>query len=392
MSVSHDSERSWYREVKVWILRRGQKNGSGKQSLRVLLLGPSLSAVSGVAEHLRQLGAAPFRDIEFRHFRVGSEGRREGRLQRVLRIFWSPWALVFRILRDRPAIVHLNTSLNDKAFWRDFVYMVLAKTLGRKVVFQVHGGATQHFLATSLKFARSRIISAFSLPDAVVVLSEKERRALIESSHGGTRPVVIRNAVDIETFGRQSGKSHAGPVLHVVYIGRLHKDKGVMDLAKAVSMVAERGRLVMRLEIAGHGPEEGALRTWIEERGMADVIELVGAVQGKAKIDFWNRADLFVLPSYHEGLPYAVLESLASATPMIVTNVGAIPEIIEENVHAVFVLPGEPEGLANALEALGFDRPLLRDMSGRCLERAREMFSIQRFTDEFGDLYRKISR
>lgn len=107
-----------------------------------MLLGPALHAVSGVTTHLNQLFHSSLaHDHQLLHFQVGSEGRKESRLSKLLRFAASPLQFVQAVRRQRPQIVHINTSMEWRSYWRDIVYLALAKAMGKRVVYQVHGGA-----------------------------------------------------------------------------------------------------------------------------------------------------------------------------------------------------------------------------------------------------------
>ena len=83
----------------------------------------------------------------------------------------------------------------------------------------------------------------------------------------------------------------------------------------------------------------------------------LGTVFGKEKQRFWKQADLLVFPTFHqEGLPYALLEAMAAATPAVISNVGAIAEVIKDGKHGVFVESKNPVQLAIILELLMSDR------------------------------------
>src|SRR5690349_7119909 len=107
----------------------------------VLLLGPRLDAVSGVSSHLQALMRSPLANrFRLQHFQVGSEGRNEGAMGRLLRLLTCPFALWMAIRKYRPAVIHLNSSLNRRAFWRDMLYVIVARLNGVKALYQVHGG------------------------------------------------------------------------------------------------------------------------------------------------------------------------------------------------------------------------------------------------------------
>ncbi len=93
-----------------------------------MLLGPSLTAVSGVSTHLNQLFQSPLAD-EFNliHFQVGGEGRNETSVTKLVRLFLSPFQFFTAVVNKRPQIIHLNTSLDQKSYWRDIAYLLIAK-------------------------------------------------------------------------------------------------------------------------------------------------------------------------------------------------------------------------------------------------------------------------
>jgi hypothetical protein len=108
----------------------------------VLVLGPHREAVSGVSTHLNGLFASLLAgEFSLVHFQVGSEGRGKGAVARLARLSTSPLRLASAILARGAAIVHINSSLNARAFWRDLVHMLVAKACGARVLFQVEDDA-----------------------------------------------------------------------------------------------------------------------------------------------------------------------------------------------------------------------------------------------------------
>src|SRR5688572_24060619 len=138
----------------------------------VLVLGPHRDAVSGVSTHLNCLFASRLaEEFSLVHFQVGSEGRTERAIGRLARLVVSPLSLAIAICVRRAAIVHLNTSLNAGAYWRDLVYLIVARSCGARVLYQVHGGVLPQ------QFFRGRALTAFlrwtlGIPDAIVVLAQ----------------------------------------------------------------------------------------------------------------------------------------------------------------------------------------------------------------------------
>jgi glycosyltransferase involved in cell wall biosynthesis len=357
----------------------------------VLVLGPHREAVSGVSTHLNCLFASRLaEEFSLVHFQVGSEGRTERAIGRLARLAVSPFCLAMAIRARRAAIVHLNTSLNAGAYWRDLAYLIVARSFGARVLYQVHGGALPQ------QFLRGRALTAFlrwtlRLPDAIVVLAQSELEAyrrLVPAQQLLTLP----NAIDCAPYARVSrSRSDPAQPLKLAYVGRLIRSKGVFEAVQAMS-IAKRHGIKASLVIAGSGPEESALRDYADKLGVASDVRFTGPVCGHRKIGMLAQSDAFVLATYHpEGLPYALLEAMAAGLPVITTRIGAIPDVVADGVHGFFVPGRDPDAIYRALVALSADRDLLARMSAACRARIAAAYSMERLSDQFSRLYSEMT-
>lgn len=355
-----------------------------------MLLGPSLGAVSGVSTHLNQLfGSALADEYRLVHFQVGSEGRAESAWQKAHRLLWSPVQFCRALSRHRPDIVHLNTSLETKSFWRDIAYLVVAKAMGRRVIYQVHGGALPHKFFEGRALLTGVLRRVLRAADLVVLLAQEELRAY-RSFDGALSLVVIPNAIDIIADPGEK-QTRANQPLQLAYVGRLAEEKGLFDLLEALALVRQAGGGA-RLVIAGSGPAEAELRRKVDALGLAQQVSFVGAVFGAQKDRVWIEADLFGFPTLHrEGLPYALLEAMAARTPPLICSVGAIPDVVEDGVHGYFVPPRDPQALAERIILLDGDRALLARMRQAGRERIEQHYSITRLAADFRAAYAALA-
>ena len=97
----------------------------------------------------------------------------------------------------------------------------------------------------------------------------------------------------------------------------------------------------------------------IEEGGLQNIVTFEGWVAGENKIDLLNWAKLFILPSFNEGLPIAILEAMSYKMPIISSSVGGIPEIVKDGVNGSIVTPGNDEEIFKAIKKYVDDRTLL---------------------------------
>ena len=353
----------------------------------VILLGPDLEAVSGVSMHVNLLLSSPLAQ-EFRlvHFQVGREGRNEGALARAARLLISPFLLAATIVVRRAAIVHINTSLNPRAYWRDLLYLIVARLCGASVLYQVHGGALPHDF-----FRGSRVLTAWlrmtlRLPDVIVVLSQEELRAY-RGFVPGQHVLALPNSVDCTLYAALERSPPApGEPLQLLYIGRLAREKGLYETLEALRLANTRGTRT-RLILAGSGPDEPGLRQRVSELGLERQVSFAGTVFGERKLELLRSADVLVLASYGEGLPYALLECMAAGVAVIATRVGAIPDVVLNGTHGLLVPCRDPEAISRAVATLASDRDLLTRMGAACRHRVATAYSLEPMSEEFCRLY-----
>lgn len=351
----------------------------------VVILGPALDAISGVSTHLKLLlGSSLTQNFSFSHFQVGSEGRRESLSGRWLRLMLSPLALAWRIFRSGAGIVHINTSLNRRAYWRDLAYLLVAKTCGVRVVYQVHGGALPRDFAAGHPLRLRLLQATLTLPDAIVVLALSELAAYREFVPAQV-VVAIPNAIELPA-AKPPRQSARDGVLRLIYVGRLDRGKGLGEALRGLALARADGTAATLL-LAGSGPDEASLAAEARDLGIEQAVHFVGPVFADAKLALLAEADVLLLPTHAEGLPYALLEAMAAGLPAITTRVGAIPDVVVEGVHGLFVPVRDDHAIAGAISRLADDGELLARAGSACRRRVAHSYSSERLAGDFGHLY-----
>jgi len=352
----------------------------------VVVLGPSLHAVSGVSTHVRMLISSGLaRDYDLRHFRVGSEGRRENALQKVMRFALSPAHLALFLLQTGAEVVHLNASLDAKGFWRDLAYWIIARLLGRRVVNQIHGGAMPqeffHGNASLTWILRRFLVSS----DVVTVLSSAELAAY-RAFDPRIRVHLVPNAIDPVGQADQARSYNTDQPLKLLYVGRILRAKGLFELIDALAELKRTGR-DFRLSIAGSGPDQTELMAAAQRHSLLDRVQFLGGVFASAKARLWLTSDLFVFPTHREGLPYSLLEAMAAGCVPITTAVAAIPDVMRDGEHGMFVPVRDAPALAAAIATLDDHRERLIQMGEASRRRVLEQYTVARLADDFRRLY-----
>jgi len=160
----------------------------------------------------------------------------------------------------------------------------------------------------------------------------------------------------------------------ILYVGRLHREKGLDVLLRALALLAPETHLAWRTLVVGDGPERRRMEEVADNLGLHDRLIFAGF---RSPIGPWfDAGDLFVLPSREEGMPVAALEAMARARAVVATAVGGTPEVVLDGETGLLVPPEDPPALAGALRTLMID-PELRDrFGGRGMSRVAREFSV----------------
>jgi len=143
--------------------------------------------------------------------------------------------------------------------------------------------------------------------------------------------------------------------IRIAWAGRMVADKGLDDLLPAISSLRAHG-IGATLELLGDGPARPDTEAAAARLGVAELVDWRGHVADRAEyMDRLREADVFVLPSRAEGIPKVVIEAMAAGLPVVATSVGGLPELVRGGAPAMLVAPGDPGGLAAALEGLARD-------------------------------------
>ena len=124
---------------------------------------------------------------------------------------------------------------------------------------------------------------------------------------------------------------------------------------------------------------------------LGEMFEYVGLVSGNSKDAFLRSLDVFVMPTYFEGLPVSLLECMGYGVVPVVTPVGSIPDVVTDNANGLFVKVKDVDSLVNAVTATNNDRKLLRRLSNNARKTISERFSVQRYIDNLNKIYDSLS-
>ena len=217
--------------------------------------------------------------------------------------------------------------------------------------------------------------------DTLQCISLHTRDRLLAAGYPPERVRMIPNAVDLGRF--RGDRAPGNGAVRVAYVGRLRRVKGVTVLVDAWRALGAGGRA--RLVIAGEGSLRPELEAQLARLSLRDEVDLAGEIADVPAL--LRRTDVYVQPSFQEGLPNAVLEAMAAGLPIVATRVSGNEDLVADGENGLLVAPGDPAALAAALRRLVDDPDLARRMGERSRARA-EAFGIPEVTARLERAYR----
>jgi len=210
----------------------------------------------------------------------------------------------------------------------------LSKLFRCRFFFKVHGSDIN--LHGKIPSRAKQIVQASKNAQGILSVSQALADEMISMGIERKKISVIYNGVDHQKFGVETKAPLNGDYL--LYVGNLKHDKGVVELIKGFAKICNNYP-TLNLVYAGSGIEKERLGQLSKALNIADKVQLLGSVEHHKLPALITHAKALVLPSYNEGVPNVVLEAMACGTPVLATNVGGIPEVVDEKICGRLIKP-----------------------------------------------------
>ncbi len=336
-----------------------REGGAGALSaLGWMLLRNPLSLLRGTVFSLK-LGASELRSLVYHLFYL------------VEAVILAKW------LHDR-SIRHLHVHFATECAT---VALLLRRISSTTLSITVHGpdefyDVSGYHLAEKLSAAEFVVCISFFAQSQVMKLTRGTEWPKFEISRLG---------VDTEIFAPRRLAS-ADNTVEILCVGRLVSSKGQRILIEAVARVLQRG-CDCTLCLVGDGPDRGDLEDLVAEKKLASSIRFAGSVNQDQIREYYDRAEIFALASFAEGIPVVLMEAMAMEIPCVTTSINGIPELIRDGVDGVLVAPSDVEGLADALCRLICEPELRRSLGRDGRRRVQECYELSRSVERLADVF-----
>jgi glycosyltransferase involved in cell wall biosynthesis len=323
----------------------------------ILISVPHLSHVGGVSAFWNALFKSfkNYTDIHFKILEIGGHGKN------ILGPIVDQWKF-YRSCKTEINIALINPSLLSKSFFRDGFF---AKQLSLKqipfIVF-FHGWDLDFEKTVSKRYIKF-FLNSFGKAEKIFVLSEEFKEKIIEWGYKGQ--VIIQTTTVDATLSHNFSLKHKltnsnnNPTKKILFLSRIVKEKGIFELIDAFKNLNERVDNI-ELIIAGEGEAFEQLKTVVKN---INNIRVTGHVEGKRKIALFKESDIYILPSYTEGLPISILEAMLFGLPIITTKVGGLKKFFKPEKMGCFIEVKNTIEIENKIELILSNKDKLEQMS-----------------------------
>jgi O-antigen/teichoic acid export membrane protein/glycosyltransferase involved in cell wall biosynthesis len=348
-------------------------------TMKILLMGPSLGQNGGMAAVQRlilQCGLS--QDVQ--HITTHQEG---SMMHRWIIFGTSLYKLISQLLFKKVDLLHLHLSERGSII-RIVIISCIAFVFGKPTFIHAHGAEFEDSFTGLPKILQRGIGLIFRNCAAFIVLSRSCKTYYVSALGLNPDQVnILPNPVQLPT--ETPIRMDSSPII-LAFCGRIGQRKGAFDLIHAFAALPSTLQKQSRLVLVGDGDLEAGHALVIQYR-LVEQMCLTGWVDSTTRDQILKQADIFVLPSYNEGLPMAVLEAMAWGLPIITTPVGGIPEIISSGKNGLLIQPGDILGLTHAMQQLIEDCSL-RQTLGATARQTVGTFDLNFYGDRLSQIYR----
>jgi glycosyltransferase involved in cell wall biosynthesis len=349
--------------------------------IKVIQLGPALTVRGGITTVEQHICDYLPAYVSMRHIATMEDGSAFARAAVFTRALFSLDAALKAI---EPCIVHIHFASRGSTL-RKLILANMVLRAGRPLVLHAHGGYFDKFHRRLPSVLRRTVNGTLQRANMVVALSSRWRdfyvnECEVSPSHVTVLPNPVRWSPDVPS---RAGRSQ----VQFLFLGRMCEKKGTYDLVNAFAALPESVRARAQLVLAGDGDLEAITKL---AAPLGDRVRVLSWIDSAERERLLAQSDVFVLPSYNEGVPMSLLESMAAGLPAIVTPVGGIPDVLRHGVEGLMVEPNRVADLSAAMAKMVNDEAERLACGKRAHERAR-VFEVHGYARRLADLYQRIA-
>jgi glycosyltransferase involved in cell wall biosynthesis len=275
--------------------------------------------------------------------------------------------LLYYILVKRIKIAHIHGAAYG-SFMRKMILINICHYLNVKTIYHIHGSEFHLFYE---KYNKGDIIkNTINKADLLITLSNswKNYFSLITDER---KIFILNNMINNVNLNKNYSKNRS--ILKLLFLGRIGNRKGIFDLLEAIRDRQDYLHDKIILYVGGDGETERLLEL-IERYEIQRFVQFEGWISGERKKALLANCDIYILPSYNEGLPLSILEAMSYGMPIISTTVGGIPEVVANNESGFLIEPGDKQKMFECIVYFIEHPEEIERMGRKSLENAKRFY------------------
>lgn len=311
-------------------------------------------------------------------------------LSKVKTFFAVTCRLLWKLISKKPAAIYFQLSPFGIAFIRDAFYVAIMKLFGEKIIFHIQGKGIRESAERRPLFAR---LYRFAFRKQFVISFSKPLAADVAGIYSGA-PFIIPNGIDAVPFDEFAAKrSGIKNCPNILFLSNYREEKGVFDFIDALGLLQRKGIPFAARMVGNEGKTSiGELESRIQNAGLAERIQVLGPKLGYDKNAEYLRADIFVFPTRHEAFGNVAIEAMQFALPVIASNEGSLPEIVDDGKTGYLFPKGDVACLAVLIERLIADPDMRRRMGQAGRNKFLDHYTFQHFESSLMRAFDEVLR
>ena len=344
--------------------------------MKVLMIGPARSVNGGISAVVNNYYKAGLdKKVQLQYIGTMEDGSKWHKLKIAVKAFME-----FVTKVSKYDLVHIHMA-SDSSLYRKLLFICLTKIFRKKLIVQQHGGNIKHFYYTECGKKRQQLIKKILQKADVFLVVAPYLKDIFKDIVGEDKIIVFPNAIEIPTkiepdYNRQN----------LLFLGRLCKEKGINELLEAVKGLKQEFP-DLQLYLGGIWVEE-ELEKKAEKCG--DFVHYLGWINAEKKKEYLQKCNLFVLPTYFEGLPMSLLEGMAYGCACVATEVGGIPQVVTDKKDGFMIPAKDVQALKNAIRELLGNPDLQKEIGMNARKTVESNYEIVTSVNNLVGIYKHL--
>lgn len=346
--------------------------------MKVLMIGPARSVNGGISAVVNNYYKAGLdKGVELEYIGTMEDGSKGHKLKVAIKAL-----VVFLMKISNYEVVHIHMA-SDSSLYRKIPFIWLTKVFKKKLVIQQHGGDIKNFYYSQCSRRRQQFIkNILNRADSFLVVASY-LKDIFKDIVDEDKIIVFPNTIEIPTKEKTDYRGQ-----NLLFLGRLCKEKGIRELLEVIKDLKQEFS-DLHLFLGG---------VWVEEelkekaKLYGEFVHYLGWIDREKKEEYLQKCNIFVLPTYFEGLPMSLLEGMAYGCACVATEVGGIPQVMTDRKDGLIIPPKDEIALKNAIRELLLNQDLQKEIGKNARKNVECNYKIDVSIDKLTKIYKHLCK